>query len=225
MFYLLMMSQWWVKKKSMICQYDPPIIDNTTGPKASLYIHWFIINLPTSRKFYDKLDGIYHRSIDMFLVCLYVSPWIPLVFPMAGVRLLSSLILRPSTWPKGLHGHLGHPKKTAGETWKTMRKIDEKPGNPNRIDQKNLEKFRFWGFWWIFVIAKKSEHVTSNIEIGTTWTCLTHTCDLIHNDTSNIDMISICNHWDMMGIWLMNWLVVAGIFHVHWSSSYLVWWS
>ena len=140
----------------------------------------------------------------------------PLVFPMAGVRLLSSLILRPSTWPKGLHGHLGH-QKTGGKSGHKRREKRYGKSMRNQGTQtgstRKFWKFRFRGFWWILWLRKiwtfhQQNRNRDNLD-------LTHTCDLIHNDTSNIDMISICNKWDMMGMWLMNWLVVAGIFHVH----------
>ena len=94
------------------------------------------------------------------------------------------------------------PKKRREKREKRCGKSMRNQGTQTGSTRK-FRKFRFGDFDG-FCDCEKSEHVTSNIEIGTTWTCLTHTCDLIHNDTSNIDMISICNHWDMMGIWLMN---------------------
>ena len=100
------------------------------------------------------------------------------------------------------------PKKREKRCGKSMRNQGTQTGSTRKF-----RKFRFGDFdgfcdcekIWTFHQQNRNR---DNLD-------LTHTCDLIHNDTSNIDMISICNHWDMMGIWLMNWLVVAGIFHVH----------
>lgn len=160
----------------MICQYDPPLIDNTTGPKASLYIHWFIIILPTSRKIYDKLDGIYHRSIDMFLVCLYVL-YVPLGIshgrcpPLIVPYPPSKHVAKGSPWAPWA------PKKPAGKPatknvendtenrWETREPKQDRPENFENLDLGDFDGF---------CDCEKSEHFTSKIEIGTTWTWPTH---------------------------------------------------
>jgi hypothetical protein len=154
----------------MICQYDPPIIDNTTGPKASLYIHWFIINLPTSRKFYDKLDGIYHRSIDMFLVCPYVPLGSPWYFPWqvsASYRPLSSVQARGQRVSMGTLGTQKNGgrnvKNDAENRWETREPKQDRPENLENLDL---------GILMDFVIAKNlnmSPATSKSGQLGLAW--------------------------------------------------------